>query len=922
MRKSPFLFFSICIFSAFFIFGKFRISLVNPTTPMSLGNPDDKGSWYAWNLSRLADPATGKIPVGIREAELEFASRLPINLSRSNSWTQIGPRDLGGRTRAAAFDVRNDSIVIAGGVTGGLWKSTNAMGTFFRTTNSLQIQSVTSIRQDIRPGHEDTWYAGTGEYYGIASISSFSSIFSGNGIYKSTDNGETWNLLPSTVSNTPETGYRSGDMDYVWNVVVDYTDTINDVVLAAVYNGVYRSTDGGATWTAVLGEDTTTTATSDYCDIIMTPSGVFYAALSSDSPKKGIYRSDDGVSWTKINIVTGWPGTYNRFVMDYNPFNNNEVTFLGETPSSGTAGHNLWRYTYLSGDGSGTGGSWQNLSANIPDKNCTGFFTANFSLYSSQSGFDMFIKYHPTIDSLLFIGGTNIYRSTDAFRTDTNWRWIGGYRCNTADLSDYVYPNHHPDQHGLTFFNSNPYKALSFNDGGLYVADSITADSVFWQSANNSYITSQFYTVAMETGNVMTNFLVGGAQDNGTWFTNANHVDSLWKWIGRGDGSFAAIPEGRAYYILSTQQGKMYKVAVDNYGDTTLLTRIDPNKSSLINFINPFIIDPSDNRRVYMIQNYKIFRNHRVDTIQLTGNKYDTIARSWKSLPLSTTSTLLGNITTLEMSAAMPHSLIYGTSKSKVYKMIHCDENSSTRIGLGSSVFPANAYVSSISVSPFDSLQVLVTFSNYKIPSIFFSSDGGVTFTDISGNLEQNPDGTGSGPAVYWGEIYPSWPATLFVGTSTGLYSTTLPSGASTVWTQEGSGTIGNINVNMITSRPFDGKIAISTHGAGFYTAYMPPTYLGMNPLKPELFASLYPNPVSDQFSIDYVPQVSENCELSFYSISGQLISTQTISKNNVGTVQRFSSTVSQSGLLNAGTYIAVVRNGTFRKSFKFIVRK
>lgn len=893
------------------------------SSPMGIGDIEDHSSLAAWNHDRLADPATGKIPVGIRESELAFASTLPKNYDRSFSWQQIGPKKLGGRTRAVAFDVRNENIVIAGGVSGGLWKSVDGLTSIYKTTTPAQIHSVTSLVQDIRTGKEDTWYSGTGEYYPVTSAPGYTAPFSGDGIYKSTDNGETWTLLPSTISSTPHTSYVNGDFDYVWRIVTDYTDAVNDVVLAAVYNGIFRSTDGGTSWTPVLGLDTSFTTTSDYCDLIMTPSGDFYATMSSDGPHKGIYRSTDGVSWTNILPSTGFPATYNRLTMAYNPLNDNEIMFVGETPSTGTNSHSLFKYTYLSGDGSGVGGNWLDLSVNLPNDSCVSPSGFNFAAFQTQGGYDVFIAYHPTIASTVFIGGTNLYRSTDGFVSDTNTAWIGGYKCNPSDFSDYVYDNHHPDQHGMIFFPSNPNKALSHNDGGLYVSNDVTAGTVNWNSMNNGYIVSQFYTVAQEQGNVSTEYLVGGAQDNGTWFTNANHVDSLWKWISSGDGSYAQIPEGRPYYLVSTQQGRMYKVQVDNVGDTTLATRVDPNKAKTINFINPFILDPNDNRRVYQIQNYRLMRNDIMDIIPLTGNKIDTMQTGWKALTPSTVSSLTyGYITCLEMSKASPNTVYYGTSMGKVLKLHNANMTTCTKQNITSTLFPAGAYVSSISVSPYDSTQILVTFCNYKVKSIFYSSDAGATFTDVSGNLEQFPDGSGAGPAVFWGELYPSWPnPTFFVGTSTGLYSTNLLSGTSTVWTQEGPTTIGNVNINMIDARPFDGKIAVATHGAGFYTSYITPALLGAKENNLELYASVYPNPVSTYLTIDFVPQTSGATSIFIHNLAGQKV----FEKKTILTPgQKASQTIPTADFsaTGTGTYIVSVVNGKMKKSFKIIVKK
>ncbi|HLP11265.1 MAG TPA: T9SS type A sorting domain-containing protein [Flavobacteriales bacterium] len=893
------------------------------SAPMGIGDVEDHNSWAQWNMDRLADPATGLIPVGIRKAELEFAQTIPHNMSRALSWSQIGPKQLGGRTRGAAYDVRDENVVIAGGVTGGLWKSVDGMATWYKTTTSLQLHSVTSVVQDKRTGKEDTWYAGTGEYYPVASASSYSAPFGGNGIYKSTDNGETWALLPSTVSNTPQTSYTNGDMDYVWRIVTDHTNTTDDVVLAAVYNGVFRSTNGGTSWTPVLGVDTSVTQTSDYSDVIITPSGKFYAYLSSDGPDKGVYRSTDGITWTNILPSTGWPVNYQRMVMAYNPSNENQLMFIGETPGAGLNEHSLFKYTYLSGDGSDTGGVWEDRSVNIPNDSCISPSGFNFAKFTTQGGYDVCIAWHPTDTNTIILGGTNVYRSTDQFTSTANTSWIGGYKCTPSNYSDYVYDNHHPDQHGLMFYGSNPNKAMSINDGGVYITSDITAPVVTWTSMNNGYINSQFYTVFQETGDVSSDMLVGGAQDNGSWFTNANHLDSLWKWVLNGDGSYAHIPEGRPYYIFSTQQGKMFKVNVTDDGDTSLVTRIDPNKLATTNFINPFIMDPNNPGRMYMVQNYRILRNDIIDVLPMDGNRTDTCATGWTTLLMSTVpSGTYGYVTCIEMSKAMPNTVMYGTSKGKILKLYNADTSTHKKAVLTSPLFPVNAYVSSISVNPFDSTQIMVTFSNYNVKSVFYSTDSGNNWSNISGNLEQNSNGTGNGPAVYWGELYPSWPSpTLFVGTSTGLYSTNTIDDTNTVWVQEGAGTIGNMNVNMIQSRPYDGKIVVATHGAGFYSAHIEPAFVGMQNGSQELFANVYPNPVSTQLNLEFVPVVADPTTIFIHNLTGQKVYEKKLVLI-LGRKAHAGIPVNDFAVVNNGTYVVTVVNGRLKKSQKIIVRK
>ncbi|MCH8839018.1 MAG: hypothetical protein IIA60_14695, partial [Candidatus Marinimicrobia bacterium] len=113
----------------------------------------------------LRDPATGQIPRGIRRGELEFAARLKglakaqgsAGLDTLFTWKEAGPTDVGGRTRALAIDVTNSQVVIVGGVSGGLWKSSDGGVTWVLKSDPNQVLSITSIAQDTRTGSTDTW---------------------------------------------------------------------------------------------------------------------------------------------------------------------------------------------------------------------------------------------------------------------------------------------------------------------------------------------------------------------------------------------------------------------------------------------------------------------------------------------------------------------------------------------------------------------------------------------------------------------------------------------------------------------------------------------------------------------------------------------------------------------------------------------
>ena len=232
------LFASALIIGIFLLTANDEQTIIDTTGPMGVGVPDDPYGRVQWDIQRMKDPATGEIPDGIRGKELRFAKGLPnAENSKIANWELRGPRNEGGRTRAIAVDIQNDDIMLAGGVTGGVWRTTDNGATWTKTTDPGQIHSVSCIVQDTRPGHEDTWYYGTGENYGIVSGTSFSVLMGGDGIFKSTDGGQSWNHVASTISNSAQIYVQNGTFKRGNSVVIDPTDMVNDVVLAAVYDG-------------------------------------------------------------------------------------------------------------------------------------------------------------------------------------------------------------------------------------------------------------------------------------------------------------------------------------------------------------------------------------------------------------------------------------------------------------------------------------------------------------------------------------------------------------------------------------------------------------------------------------------------------------------------------------------------------------
>ncbi len=837
------------------------------------GNIEDVKAGIEWQITRLKDPETGRIPDNIREKELAFVKNIPTDInSRSLNWIARGPHNIGGRTRALAIDVTNENTLLAGSVSGGLWKTTDAGQNWIPVTSPEQFPSISAIEQDTRSGHTDTWYCGTGELLGT-SAGATGAYFYGNGMMKSTDGGNSWLPQEATTSSSPQS--FDSDWNFVNRIVVDASVDTADIVYAATFGHIRRSADGGASWQIVLGDS----PESYYSDMAITSQGVLYACLSSDGITKGIYRSVNGIDWINILPADTFPPVYGKIVLAVNPSNENEIWFLANTTGYGQHSdcffgyedwNSLWKYTYLSGDGSGQGGLWENHSMYIPNNGST-----TFDNFYVQGGYDMVIKIMPSNPDVIIIGGTNLYRSTDGFSSMNNTTQIGGYWPGSDLPADWgSYENHHPDQHELIFLPSNDNVLLSANDGGVFRTDSVLKETVSWTSLNNAYLTTQLYAVSVDKSS-SDDVMVAGFQDNGNYFVNTDDPNATWVMPLNGDGSYSAIADGKDYYYLSIQRGKIYKMQLNAQGEVDGFARIDPIglKNSL--FINPFVLDPNNNDIMYVAGGHKLWRNTNLSSIPLAGN-YDSISTGWSSYTdtISINSTL---ISAVAVSKEPANIIFYGTTSRRIFKVVNANTGDPEHIQMPIIGFPA-ANVSSIAIDPYDADKVIVVFSNYNSYSLFYTLDGGTSWIKGAGNLEENNNGSGSGPSFRSVSILPIGDDRLyFVGTSTGLYATDKLDSLNTEWIQIGTSEFGNVVVEMVLTRETDGLLVAATHGKGIYSTHI----TSVNDVIPQSVdestlnafkLNAYPNPVNSILNVDFFLPEADDVSVSVYDLSGKLI--------------------------------------------------
>jgi photosystem II stability/assembly factor-like uncharacterized protein len=782
--------------------------------------PDDPGAREEYDYLRLRDPATGEIPPFIAQREFEFASKLPKKDpfgAKSTSlqafdWQPAGPWNQSGRVQAIGIDILNEQNMLAGTASGGVWRSIDSGQSWVKVTLPNDEQSISAIVQDTRATKESIWYYSTGELLSTTGRRLTSDIRThswGNGIYRSTDNGASWNPIASTV--TTSTNTAPINFTGIWNLAVDKGGNI----FAACYGGIMRSSDDGKTWIDVLGNDSLRCFNSE---IVIGSKGTYYAAIGSTSegkatPHQGIWRSTDGINWTKISNSL-LPTLIRRTRLALSESNDSILYCLTEAPVNWSLAdqdfitqHTLSQYSYTSGNGSGSGGSWTSLV-------CP--FDMNQNQYNnSLGGYCLALAVHPNDPYQVMVGGNNLYYSIDGFQGDATE--IGGYWYDVSQGP--IYPLH-PDIHVIKFSHKDPSVLYVGNDGGISTTTDYTLGEADWFDFNNGLSSAQVYYSALNHGASGDNFILSGLQDNNTFATMSDNPTDPWDAVFGGDGMTSAITNDGSLFFASYQSANIGVLSFDGTNMTYHGQLPPPQSNATPNFFTNYILEPNGTNELYLAYYDQLWRYNDLFNLQGEFNN-NYLDYDWSQIPevSDILNPLNAFITTFGFATDIHNRLFFGTNIGRVYEVDNANTVATVK-EISGSAFPVNGYVSGIEVDPDNANNIFVVFSNYHVQSLFHTTDGGTSWAAVGGNLEELPDGAGVGPSVRCLRILHTGigqPPIYYVGTSVGLYSTTKLNGMQTVWSQEAVSTIGNLIVENIDVRQSDKTVIVSTQGGGVF---------------------------------------------------------------------------------------------------------
>ena len=765
----------------------------------------------AMSITELEEAAAeaAEMPVHSTAAEsgdpatASSASDLTTADTLGAAWQALGPGNIGGRSRALLIHRQTPNLMWTAGVAGGIWKSTDSGASWQPKGDLLVNIAVNSLIQDA--AQENVLYAGTGEGFFNGDA------VRGQGIFKSTDYGETWTQLAAT---------NNSNFFFVQKLAATRHKK-KQRIYAATRTGVFRSTDGGATWAKVL--DATTVngcmdlaiqyhqqdALSEVQNYVFASCGTFaqatvWRALDVDQGQtwepvlrqQHMGRTSLAVAPSNPQVVYALASYYNLAVVDPNDYalravyRSSDSGATWETRVDHTAANKLNRvqltnpvYAFLQECGYG------------PQ-----------SLFFTQGWYDNQIAVDPKDENIVWTAGIDLMRSDDGGR---NWGVASYWWFDPTD------PNYsHADNHAITFhpkYNGDSNRQMfAASDGGVHrtnnaraavgttlesVCGNTTPEQVRWTTLNNGYQVTQFYHGAVYPDG--SNYF-GGTQDNGT-LRNGAAGGQNWDRLMGGDGGYVAVASDNTDILYAEFTGKSLQRSLNAGVSWTDISGGVTEAGGNFLFIHPFAMDPSLSSRMWYGGAFAWRSVNRGSSWTRVSNSFAARIASWA------------------ISKADPNRVYVGvqhlgtTTSGRIFTI-----NNATTVAAPvtwPSAQPRQGYVSSIGIDPVNPLVAYATYSTYnfgtQVGHVFKTTNGGATWARIDLTLPDMP--------VHSVVVHPTRPDTLYIGTDLGVYVTT-DGGAS--WMRENTGFANVITEHLEIN---NGRLYAFTHGRSAWSVQLLP---------------------------------------------------------------------------------------------------
>jgi photosystem II stability/assembly factor-like uncharacterized protein len=731
---------------------------------------------------------------------------------------------ISGRTNSIAFHPTNANIMYIATAGGGVWKTTNGGANWTVLTDGLSNLAGGDISID--PNNPNVLYYGTGELnYSLDS-------HYGDGIFKSTDAGATW-VKVAEYSMCPKYS----------EIIVDKSNS--NIVYAAGASGVFKSTNAGANWTTVLNLGNINAMVMDH-----TNSQILYITSSASTGIGAVRKTTNGgLNWISLSggLPTSGAGRAPMGMSTADPL----VLYIGFAASSG--GGLLGVYKTTNG-----GDNWtvQNTTTNY---------------LGTQGWYDNALAIKNGSTTTIVTGGLDLYSSTNSGTTLTK---------KTTWSTSFAEQFCHADIHSLAY---NPLNGRLYccSDGGIY---SSSNDGANWVDHNATISTLQYQSADYDPVNP--SLLQGGTQDNNKMTSTNNGL----VWIQRttGDGGYTIIDAQNPAYVYGQYvNGSIQRSA--NSGVS--FTNITPTGSSGGLFYNPYEMASGNSQFIVFA---------RADVWVTSNARTATSGSGWTQI--ATTGIIGGSAAGIGIgNGTAPTQIYIGTSNGRILSTSNGGANWTLSTGF--------TYVSDFAVDKTDDKICYASCGGTGSNKVLKTTNGGLNWTNISGNIPL--------AAVNSIILRNTAPRVLFAGTDLGVY---MSSNEGASWSLFNTG-MPTVEVYDLKYRETNKILLAATHGRGCFKIDLTGlTGIQSNNITAEKYglSQNYPNPFNPSTKIKYSIPGSAYVTLKVYDILGNEVETivSGMQTRGIYDVQW------NAGKFASGVYIYKINAGSYNESKMMLLVK